>query len=174
VSFLDDLLLGVKRIAYIVGANRTLLPPEPTLSFQGSGVTAVTDDPVNGQTIVTISGGGGGGPGSNYAIAEIQGNSTVQANPGLNYLVNATAGTPGPVSFQDMSVIVAAGVGAHFYVKREDATGITNDTRVYAPTGAQIEDPNAPGNYSSSYVHLNVLSQSAEFFLRDNGNLELH
>lgn len=64
MSFLDDLLSGVKSVAY-AGAK---LLVRPTLNFQGAGVS-LADNPITGATDITIAGGGSGGGQSSTSVA---------------------------------------------------------------------------------------------------------
>jgi hypothetical protein len=70
---------------HIIADEGIDLPQQPTLDFQGAGVTA-TDDSLNNKTIVTIAGGGGGSWNAPHL------NLADWLNNGASSLLNANAG----------------------------------------------------------------------------------
>ena len=159
MALLDYLLMPIRRIANM-GAQ---MPPQPILDVEGTGFT-LTDDQPNRRTILTLSGGGGGGGGP-LNVAEVQGTSTVVANPGVVYEVTATNGTPGNVSITTNANFLGGATGLTLEVIRCDAGPYT--CTVAAVTGGTIQDPTT---YAfGSTASLNTQNQSAQWYL--NGNV---
>ena len=98
-------------------------------------------------------------------IAPVQGTSTVDAQPGITYPVNALAGTPGNVAFTTDAFLAATpNPGATLRVIRQDAG--TETCTVAAPTGGSIQDPSTYA-YGAT-ASLNTQNQNASWYIDGN------
>ena len=128
VTWLDKFLeAGITAIKF----GSTVMPRQTTLQFTGSGVS-VADDPINSQTVVTVSGGGGGG-----------GGATPPSGIGLwlnavagTLAVAASIGTAGQLPFTSVG---GAGIGwASFSGDVSLSTSVPGKATVTAINGASV------------------------------------
>ncbi len=94
-------------------------------------------------------------------VAEVQGTSTVETEPGVLYEVTTTAGTSGNVLLKTDTNFTVAPVGSTLKVLRTDASG--NTLTLDPPTGGTVQDPST--NVLGSSASFPTQNQSASYYL---------
>jgi len=157
VSFLDDLLLGIKRVFW----NNVEQPPAVNLGFTGSGVASVTYDSVLERIIVDIT-GGSTAQGGDYNVVPVFGGLTTLTNDSVHDAQNSTGAVL-------MQIPGGQSTGAWFGVLIDGTPSTGSYYEVIAPgSGGMLQLPLGPdvstGNTYASTATFEYAEQAGEYF----------